>query len=412
MLRAIAWRNLWRNKLRSSIIMTALTIGIIGAVEMDGYMTGLTNQRVDAAIANEVSDIQLHNPGFLLNQETKYLIPHAGKKADEIRKIANVKAVSVRLKGAAMASSANAGAGISINGVVPDDEYRVSDLHDHIIEGTYLSNKQKIPAVIGQKLAKKLNIGVSDKLIVTMTDSTGTITNGAFLVVGIYKTSNTDFDKSNVFVTRKDLANLIGYPTNAGDEIAILLNSNQHTKAVTKKLNTLFSAEVKSHKLIIQSWDQIQPLLKSMVDMMNYFSYLFLIIVLAALTFAIINTMLMSMMERTREIGMLIALGMNKRKIVRMVMLETLFLSIIGALVGLVISILLVDYLSIHGLDLSSFAKGLNSIGYSSTVYFQVNREFYFMTVIVVVLLAILASIPAMMRALKLQPATAIREED
>lgn len=245
-----------------------------------------------------------------------------------------------------------------------------------------------------------------------MTDSTGTITNGAFLVVGIYKTSNTDFDKSNVFVTRKDLANLIGYPTKAGDEIAILLNSSQHTKAVTKKLNTLFSAEVKSQKLIIQSWDQIQPLLKSMVDMMNYFSYLFLIIVLAALTFAIINTMLMSMMERTREIGMLIALGMNKRKIVRMVMLETLFLSIIGAVIGLVISILLVDYLSIHGLDLSSFAKGLNSIGYSSTVYFQVNREFYFTTVIVVVLLAILASIPAMMRALKLQPATAIREED
>ena len=412
MLRAIAWRNLWRNKLRSSIIMAALSIGIIGAVEMDGYMTGLTNQRVDAAIANEVSDIQLHNPGFLLNQETKYLIPHAGEKADKIRKIANVKAVSVRLKGAAMASSANAGAGISINGVVPDDEYRVSDLHDHIIEETYLSNKQKIPAVIGQKLAQKLNIGISDKIIVTMTDTTGTITNGAFLVVGIYKTSNTDFDKSNVFVTRKDLAKLIGYPTRAGDEIAILLNSSQQTKAVTKKLNTLFSAEVKSHKLIIQSWDQIQPLLKSMVDMMNYFSYLFLIIVLAALTFAIINTMLMSMMERTREIGMLIALGMNKRKIVRMVMLETIFLSIIGALVGLVISILLVDYLSIHGLDLSSFAKGLNSIGYSSTVYFQVNREFYFTTVIVVVLLAIIASIPAMMRALKLQPATAIREED
>ena len=95
-----------------------------------------------------------------------------------------------------------------------------------------------------------------------------------------------------------------------------------------------------------------------------------------------------------------------------MIMLETLFLSIIGALAGLVISILLVDYLSVHGLDLSSFAKGLNSIGYSSTVYFQVNREFYFTTVIVVVVLAILSSIPAMMRALKLQPATAIRENE
>ena len=408
MLRVIAWRNLWRNKLRSSIIMAALTIGIIGSVEMDGYMTGLTNQRVDSAIANEVSDIQIHNPGFLLNQEIKYLIPHADETLAKIRRVPNVKAVSLRLKGAAMASSANAGAGISINGVVPDDEYRVSDLHDHIIEGSYLNNTQKIPAVIGQKLARKLNLSVSDKIIITLTDSTGTITNGAFQIVGIFKTSNDEFDKTNVFVKRKDLARLVGYPQNAGDEIAILLNSSQQTKAAVKKLNAIFLSEVKHHELIIQSWEQIQPLLKSMVDMMNYFSYLFLIIVLAALAFAIINTMLMSMMERTREIGMLIALGMNKRKIVRMIMLETLFLSIIGAFAGLIISILLVDYLSVHGLDLSSFA----SIGYSSTVYFQVNREFYFTTVIVVVVLAILSSIPAMMRALKLQPATAIRENE
>ncbi len=411
MLFAIAWRNLWRNKLRSAVIFTSIAVGIIGAVVSDGFMSGMTDQRVDSAIANEVSDIQIHNPAFLLNGEIQYQIPDAEQSVKKIEAIPEVRGVSLRMKASAMAASANAGAGITIFGVNPAAERKVSDLHKLIIEGKYLSADEKIPTVIGQKLAHKLNLGLGDKLIVTLTDSSGTITSGAFQIVGIFKTANNRFDEANVFVNKKDLSNLIGYPANTGDEIAIRLKANNETPVVLKALRRLFQKEIRSKQIVIRSWYQIQPLLKSMIAMMDYFSYIFLFIILAALAFAIINTMLMAVMERTREIGMLMALGMNKRKIFSMIMLETIFLSIVGAVLGLLISIFVINHYATYGFDLSSVAKGLNYIGYSSQIFFRVNTNFYVISMILVVLIAILSSISPALKALKLQPAKAIRED-
>jgi ABC-type lipoprotein release transport system permease subunit len=177
-----------------------------------------------------------------------------------------------------------------------------------------------------------------------------------------------------------------------------------------KKLKHIFQKEVKEKRIVIQSWDEIQPMLKSMVSMMDYFSYLFLLIILAALAFAIINTMLMAVMERTREIGMLMALGMNKRKIFSLIMLETVLLSIVGAVLGLLISLFIIHHYATYGFDLSSVAGGLNYLGYSSRIFFRVNTGFYIMTIILVALIAVLSSISPALKALKLQPATAIRD--
>ncbi|MBE0651328.1 MAG: ABC transporter permease [Bacteroidales bacterium] len=410
MLLAIAWRNLWRNKLRSSVIFISIAVGIIGAITSVGFMSGMVDQREDAAIANEVSNIQIHNPKFLLNDEAQYMVPGAAQKVSEIEQIPQVKGVSLRLKVTGMAASANAGAGITIRGVNVASELKVSDINQNVIEGTYLTQNARFPAVVGQKLAHKLDLGLGDKIIITLSDSSGTITSGAFQIEGIFKTANDQFDESNVFVKKSDLAKLIGYPNNVGNEIAIRLNSNMDTPMVVNKLDKMMVGDIHSDKIIIQSWDQIQPLLKSMVEMMDYFSYLFLIIIMAALAFAIINTMLMAVMERTREIGMLMALGMNKRKIFNLILLETIFLSIIGAFIGLGVSVLVVHHYAIYGFDLTNAASGLNSFGYSARIFFRVSNEFYFISLILVVIIAIISSISPALKALKLQPATAIRE--
>lgn len=412
MLFAIAWRNLWRNKLRSTVIFVSIAVGIIGAVISGGFMSGMADQREDAAIANEVSNIQIHNPDFLLNGEIKYMIPQAEQKVHEIEKIQQVKGVSLRLKVTGMAASANAGAGITIRGVNIAPELKVSDINQHITQGKYLTDDAKFPAVIGQKLSHKLDLGLGDKIIITLSDSSGTITSGAFQIVGIFKTANNQFDESNVFVKKKDLAKLVGYPVDAGNEIAIRLYSNLDTPMVVDKLDQVMAGDVQSKKIIIQSWDQIQPLIKSMVAMMDYFSYLFLIIIMAALAFAIINTMLMAVMERTREIGMLMALGMNKRKIFNMILLETVFLSVIGAIAGLAVSALIVHYYATYGFDLTNSASGLNSFGYSARIFFRVSNEFYLISLILVVVIAIISGISPALKALKLQPATAIRENN
>ena len=412
MLAALAWKNLWRNKLRSAVIILAIAIGIIGGIVSDGLMSGMTDQRVNAAIANEVSNIQIQNPEFLLNNEIQYTLPESLQLEKKIRTYPEVSGVSARLDCEAMATSASAGSGIVAYGVVPYDEVQVSDIHNHLVQGSYLNNKQRLPAVVGKKLVKKLGLQLNDRIIITLADTSGTITSGAFRIVGIYKTANARFDASAVFVRKKDLAAVLDISQATTHQLAIRLKNNNKTDLVVKKLHHDFSKYIDKELVTIRSWHQIAPMLQSMIAMMNMFSYIFMMVILLALAFGIVNTMTMSIMERTREIGMLMALGLNKKKTFSLIMLETVFLSLAGAAIGLIISLFIAHHYATYGFDLSSVAKGMNSIGYSAIVYFRVNTEFYITTIFMVVFIALISAISPARRALKLQPASAIRDNN
>jgi ABC-type lipoprotein release transport system permease subunit len=409
MIASISWRNLWRNKLRSLIIISAVSVGIVGGILSDGFMEGMMDQRVNAAIANEISNIQLHNPKFLLNNEINYTIQNPEQYIDGAEKLPQIAGVSKRIICGAMASTANAATAVLISGVVPEQEKKVTKISEKLIAGEYLRQDQRIPVVIGKPLAKKLGLGLNNKLIVTLADSSGTITYGAFLVVGIYETSNALFDEAHVFVRYNDLGALAGIVGQV-HEIAISLKNNEETTTVFQQLSNTYSAQVQAGDIDIQPWQKLEPLLQSMIEMMSFFSYMFLIIILIALAFAIINTMTMAIMERKQEIGMLMAIGMTRGKVFSMIMLETLFLSIVGGLAGLVISYGLVAYFSRFGLDLGSMAGGMDYIGYDSVVFFKVTDVFYFTSFVLVAITAVLSSISPSIKALKLNPVEAIRD--
>lgn len=409
MITSISWRNLWRNKLRSLVIISAVTVGILGGVVSDGFMEGMMEQRINAAIANEISNIQLHNTDFLLNNEITYTIQNPDQYVQVAEKMPEIKGISKRLIIGAMASTANAATSVLISGVIPEKEMQVTDISKKIIEGNYLSQSQRIPVVIGKKLAKKLSLKLNNKLIVTLADSFGTITYGAFLVVGIYETSNNLYDESHIFVRYNDLGKLASVSGQV-HEIAIALYQNDQTNSTYDQLSSDFSNQIKTQQIDIKPWQKLEPLLLSMMEMMSFFSYMFLIIILVALAFAIINTMTMAIMERKHEIGMLMAIGMIRRKIFSMIMLETLFLSIIGGIAGLLISYGVVNYFAYYGLNMGSMASGMDYIGYDSVVFFKVSGTFYLISIILVIVTAILSSISPSIKALKMDPVEAIRD--
>ena len=128
-----------------------------------------------------------------------------------------------------------------------------------------------------------------------------------------------------------------------------------------------------------------------------------------ALMFGIVNTMLMSVLERVRELGMLMAIGMNKRRLFRMIMLETLFLSLTGAIVGMIISFLLILLVQRHGIDLSTFSEGLQSFGYEAVIYPSLGAVYYVMITIMVAIFAMISSIYPARKALSLHPADALK---
>ncbi len=411
MIFSIAWKNIWRNKLRSLIIILSISLGLLGGIFYLAFANGMAQQQINSAIKTFISNIQIHHPKFLINNEITYTIDNPVEKLKTIKAMPEVKATTTRLVSQAMASSATTGTGISVDGIDPKGEMTVSNINTKIIEGNFFETKMRNPILIGKKLADKLKIKLHSKLVVTIQNVSGDISYGAFRVVGIYKTDNSDFDRFNVYVIQKDLAELIGMDENKVNEIAILLKNNDQTKTVRDELKNKFADEVKAGTLTIRSWDEINPILRMLNEMTIQFSMFFVIIILFALSFGIVNTMLMAIMERVREIGMLMAIGMNKLKIYLMILLETVFLSVTGGIIGLLLSYITIQLTGKFGIDLSFVGEGLNAMGYSAFVYPELDNEYYLLIVILVVVTALFASILPARKALKFNPAEAVRHD-
>lgn len=407
----IAWKNVWRNKARSLVIISAITVGLFGGIFSYALMMGGTLQRIDDAIKNETACIQIHNPALLLDDDINKNILSSEKYLNYISTLPEVKGVSDRLKSSAMISTAYASSGVQINGVYPDKEKEVTRLFEAVTEGEYISESDLIPMLIGKKLADKLNADIGDKLIISVPSIQGDVAYGAFILKGIYTTQNTMFDGMQIFVKKSDLAELIGVKTNRTSEIAVNLFNSDLSKSLTTRLQDYFAKEIKDKAIVIRSWKEIDPTLSLMIQSMDFFSWIFVGIILIALAFGIVNTMLMVVLERVREIGMLMAIGMNKKKVFSMIMWETIFLSFVGGLMGMIISAAVITYFQTYGLDLSAVAEGMNSLGFSSVIYPQAPLSFYIEVSFMIIITAILASIYPALKALRLNPAEAARDE-
>jgi len=209
----------------------------------------------------------------------------------------------------------------------------------------------------------------------------------------------------NIFVNRTDITPLLAADIGACHEIAIRLKDAGMTDRVQQTIRKLFPS------ILIQNWKEIDPLLGMMNDFMDLWLYLFMGIILLALGFGIINTMLMAILERTRELGMLAAIGMNKQKIFSLIMLESVFLSLTGGIIGIIMGVLLTLYTNHTGINLGSLTEGFEKIGYNPILYPSLNIIYFINLTLMVVATGILASVYPARRALKLHPAEAIRNE-
>ena len=407
MLLSIAWKNIWRNKLRSAIVMIAVTLGLIGGIMSVGIMFGSSDQHVKDAVNDYVSEIQIHHPKYSENNEAKYIIENSDNLEKQISEIPEVKSVCSRMKIIGMANSPEAAVGIMINGINPEKEKTVTDIYTKIPDslGTYFENTKRNPILISSKLAEKLKLHLRSKVVLTFQEKDGTMTGGAFRVAGIFNTANAMLDEMNVFVKKTDLARLTGFPENTAHEIAVRIKD----KKMLEKVKTDISGE--NSDLSVMTWKEIQPDLAMVTDFMNQMMAIFMMIILLALGFGIVNTMLMVVLERIKEIGMLMAVGMNRIRVFTMIMLETIFLSIVGGGIGMGISAAVLHYFGRVGMNFSAVAKGLESFGYSAIIYPKVETSFYFMLSFLIILTGILASIYPAIKAVKLNPAEAVRTD-
>ena len=474
MIWSIAWKNVWRNKKRSLVVIVAVTLGIIAGVLLVGIMQGWVNQRLNDAIYNEVSHMQIHNNEYIKNEEIGLTVLNPDKITQSLDTLAELAAWTKRTRIIAMVNTPWANTGVMIYGIVPEKEKKVTEIYKKIVPkgGKYLDSTssgeilisdktaeilklkqyiisdsvieklriEKFPVTVLTKLGKlkdvrfrspkdfkealakefskkeldryglqitkeALDYRIRNKVQVAISDRQGTPIQGITRVCGIFKTTNTGFDQFSVFVNATELANLYGGDEILTHEIAILLKDIDDAGIVKEKLRLI------SGENTVRTWKELALDAAMMNDFMIIYYFMFIGIIMLALAFGIINTMLMAILERTKELGMLMAIGMNRSRIFRMIMLETIFLTMVGAVVGMVSGWAIIQTLGKTGIHFSAWGEGFEAIGFAAIVYPEVNFEFFIFITIMVISTAILSSILPARKALKLNPVEALRTD-
>ncbi|MDP4224281.1 MAG: FtsX-like permease family protein [Bacteroidota bacterium] len=475
MIGEIAWKNVWRNKSRSLIVITAVTIGVFAGIFSMAAINSSIEQRLDAAVNEELSHIQINNKDFRSSGDVQDTIPGADSVITLAGKTNGVSSVTGRIILRGIASTATKSQGVEITGIDTEKERQMFTLSKKLVPGTgsYFSSGTKFnSAFIGEALAKELNIirfilttealkslkdqGLPDqiitrldklkdqrftseksftkafqallsqseskkhglkikeaawsfregsKVILSFLDMNNIQTSAVFRTTGIFRTNNDMFETMSLFVPAEELRKLTGLREGTWHRLIVKLNSNDLTGKVTPKIR------INLPGLEVLSWKEIQPDLAMMSDFMEQIYGVFMAIILAALAFGIVNTMLMAVLERTRELGMLAAIGMNRRRIFSMIMLESVFLSLVGGISGMLVSLAAIAVTAKHGINLVKYSEGMEAFGFTAHLYPSVDIRFFMVTAILIVITGIISSIYPARKALNLNPVEAIRGE-
>jgi len=397
----IAWRNIWRTPMRSLIVIGSIVMGIWAGIFVVAFSYGLNKQRTESSIKNAISHIQIHHPEYQKEYDSKFYLGEPDKLNAVLESDKSIESYAFRTLLNGMVSSPIKSNGVRIIGVNKNQEKELTSIYSGLVKGTYFESNRRNPILIGEALAEKLKVKLQSKVVLTFQDTENTIISGAFRVCGIYKTQYSKYDQGTVFIENKDLHRLL--KSENFHQVALLCNSIDQVDSTYNSLKTnLPEYEVKD-------WKSIAPELAYADKIMESWLFLIMIIIMLALIFGIINTMLMAVFERRKELGMLMAIGMNRSKIFLLILIETLFLSLIGAPTGLVLGALTIKITSETGINLAFISKGLENVGLSSVIYPQIESYFYLFITVMVFLFTLIAAIYPSRKALMLKPTEAIR---
>ncbi len=363
----MAWRNIWRNFRRTLITVSAIGFACVLLVFMLSFQLGGYETMINSSIKIHTGHLEIQAKGYNDKQNIRMVIPDPENISKICSKFKNIVSFTFRARAFSMVSSAKKTYGAMVIGIDPLKEALVSTLEKSIRSGNYLTEKDQNQAIVGSLLAKNLKISIGDELTVLGQGKDGSIAAAVLHVKGIYTSGMDEFDRSTIHIPLKTFQNIFSMG-NSVHEVVIIADSLKNIKKIKNGIQKSFKNNNLT-RLAVLSWDQLLPGLRQGIEMDLISGIIFYILLIVIVAFSILNTFFMAVFERTREFGVLMAIGTTPGRLVRLVLTESLLMTIVGVGCGMAVGIIITLFFQFHGIDLGGSSAMLRHYGISGKLY-------------------------------------------
>jgi ABC-type lipoprotein release transport system permease subunit len=399
----LAWRNLWRHARRTWLTIGAMVFSNTLLVFMISFQFSMYGLMIDNTLQVFTGHMQVQAPGYKDDQKMRQVVPDVQPLAERLRRELDSETIAARGWAFGLASSEDRSYGIGIYGVEPEYEGKVSNIPGLIEDGHYLDQSDAMEIVIGGMLARNLRVGVGDELTILGSGLDGSFAAAVLTIVGVFNSGVKEIDRN---IAEMPLAAFqdVFFMNGAGHQVVILAPTLDEAPRDQQRVAAMLPDD-----LVVHDWVALQPGLKQAIqaDMSSAFFMYGILVILVA--FSVLNTQLMSVLERTHEFGVVMALGMKPGRLGRLVMLETTLMGLIGFLFGAAAGALLTYWFSVNGLSYPGMEEMVANFNLPGRVYPQVSLLKTAFGPAVVFLFTLLAAVYPAWRLRRLHPVEAMR---
>ena len=410
----LTWRNLWRNPRRTMIAMAAIGFGYAMLLFVACLMAGLRQQMVESGTDLLLSEIQVHAPNYYPDRPIQLTL--GGRKGTEVGALVSgiaadrrVQAASPRLYAYGLVSATHQSAGAQLLGVDPDLEHKITVLQTRMVKGSYLTGGMPKGVVMGDKLATMIGVDVGSEIVLLTPAADGSTGNDLYTVAGMFHTGLDAMDRDLVLMPLASLQELLRLPPGRIHEVGIKLHDIGAAMTVAATLEVQLGRTI---PVRVRPWQELAPALADYVQFNRRVTFILFFIFFLSAAMGIVSTMLMAIIERTRELGLLMSLGMRPAQVVGLIVAEAACLAGASLVLGGVLGAPLLWYLQVHGLNLGGEgdAVSLAGIVVGPLWYGQQDFTAYAQAALGLAVTTLASALYPALRAARFRPAEALRK--
>lgn len=400
----MAFRNLGRNRRRTLFSMLAVALGTALVLFLAAFVEGEIRGALDLTILLETGDIQVRAATY---DEDKFslawedLVEEPEQVAAQLEDLPQVRVATPRLRANGILSARDQTAGVTVLGIDPNSEASLPFAHG-IVDGMFLTADDREGLLVGQPLAESLGVGVGDRVNLLVNTANGDVDEQTFVVRGIFSTHTPGYDKSTILLP---LAKAQTFTRTEGHAslIFILLNDRQQADAL--------AAAIQDPRYEVLTWRDLNELLIQTESLANAYMVVYYLIVIAITASVITNTLVMAVFERTREIGILAALGMMGRQILSLFMLEATLMAVGSVAAGLLLGGASAAYFGVHGIPIGDIGAQMSGLLFGDAIYPYLTLDDTLTVSLIALGVTLLAALYPAILATRLEPVEALHAQ-